>query len=131
MEHKGRHRVILIGPRAQAILLPYLLRNENIVCFEGPKGGEQCPKYYGKHIRYACDKAFPAPAEMTCDERKKWQKDHRWAPNRLRHTRATEVRKTHGLEAAQAVLGHATADVTQIYAERDIEKAAEVMARVG
>jgi hypothetical protein len=30
-----------------------------------------------------------------------------WAPNRLRHTRGTEVRKQFGLEAAQVVLGHA------------------------
>ena len=42
-----------------------------------------------------------------------------WAPNRLRHTRATEVRKQFGLEAAQVILGHAKADVTQVYAERD------------
>ena len=35
-----------------------------------------------------------------------------WHPNQLRHTRATEVRKQFGLEAAQVVLGHAKADVT-------------------
>lgn len=34
-------------------------------------------------------------------------------------------------EASQAVLGHSSADVTQIYAERDIEKAAMIMAEVG
>ncbi len=42
-----------------------------------------------------------------------------WAPNRLRHARATEIRRTYGLEAAQVILGHAKADVTQVYAERD------------
>ena len=36
-----------------------------------------------------------------------------------------------GLEAAQVVLGHSAADVTQIYAERDMAKAAEVMKQVG
>ena len=40
-------------------------------------------------------------------------------PNRLWHTFATEVRKRHGLEAYQALLGHATADVTRVSAERD------------
>jgi len=32
-----------------------------------------------------------------------------------------------GLEATQVTLGHAKADVTQIYAERDLDKAASVM----
>ena len=35
------------------------------------------------------------------------------------------------LEAAQVILGHASADVTQIYAESDREKAIAVMERVG
>jgi hypothetical protein len=46
-------------------------------------------------------------------------------------TAATEIRKRFGLEAAQVALGHAGADVTQIYAERDLQKAAQVMAEVG
>ncbi len=56
---------------------------------------------------------------------------HHWAPNRLRHSRATAIREQYGLEAAQAVLGHSNADVTQIYAERDIAKAAKIMGEVG
>ena len=36
----------------------------------------------------------------------------------LRHSFATRVRESHGLDAAQAVLGHATARTTEIYAER-------------
>ena len=60
-----------------------------------------------------------------------WRKAHRWHPNQLRHTVATEVRARFGLEAAQAVLGHAKADVTQVYAERDLSKAAEVMRQIG
>jgi len=54
-----------------------------------------------------------------------------WHPNQLRHTFATEVRRTHGLEAAQAALGHSKADVTQIYAERDAALAAKVAAEIG
>ena len=46
-----------------------------------------------------------------------------WHPNQLRHTAATEIRRQFGLEAAQVIFGHAKADVTQIYAERDTEKA--------
>lgn len=44
---------------------------------------------------------------------------------------ATEVRAAHGLEAAQAILGHSRADVTQVYAERDLTLAARVAAAMG
>jgi site-specific recombinase XerC len=49
---------------------------------------------------------------------------HRWAPNQIRHTAATAVRKLFGLEASQVLLGHSSADVTQIYAEHNFELAA-------
>lgn len=104
---------------------------------------------YCRAIRRACDKAFPAP-EPLCrrngeslatwhkrltssqlSELKKWQKRQHWAPNQLRHSVGTEIRKRYGLEAAQVTLGHSNANVTQIYAERDMEKAAAIMREVG
>jgi len=54
-----------------------------------------------------------------------------WHPNQLRHSAATEIRRQFGLEAAQVALGHSQADVTQIYAERDMTLAAEVMRKIG
>jgi site-specific recombinase XerC len=71
---------------------------------------------------------------LTSTERealKKWQSENRWSPNPLRHTAATEIRRQFGLEAAQVTLGHSNANVTQIYAERDLSKAAEIMRQVG
>jgi integrase len=52
-------------------------------------------------------------------------------PHQMRHSRGTEVRRRYGLEAAQAALGHSKADVTQIYAERDMEKARQVAREMG
>ncbi len=49
----------------------------------------------------------------------------------MRHSAGTEIRKKFGLEAAQVSLGHATADVTQVYAERDAELAREVARKIG
>lgn len=112
--------------------------------------GEQYTVHsYRRAIHRACDIAFPAP-EPLCRrdhesqqqwldrltdkqraELKKWQSDHRWSPNRLRHSAGTEIRKRFGLEAAQVILGHASADVTQVYAERDLQKAVEIMLEVG
>ncbi|MCE9567341.1 MAG: tyrosine-type recombinase/integrase [Planctomycetes bacterium] len=104
---------------------------------------------YGLAIDRSCDKAFPPPgdlarrekesrakwwARLTPEQRaevKAWQREHRWHPNQLRHSYATKVRKQHGLEAAQVLLGHSRADVTQIYAERNEELAATVAAKIG
>lgn len=54
-----------------------------------------------------------------------------WHPNQLRHLFATEVRRIHGLEAAQVLLGHSRADVTQVYAERDLSLATRVANEIG
>lgn len=104
---------------------------------------------YRRAIHRACDRAFTAPeplakqtgesstlhrarlSEQQWAELRAWQSKHRWSPNQLRHTAATEIRKQFGLEAAQVILGHAAADVTQVYAERDLDKAREVARQCG
>jgi integrase len=53
-----------------------------------------------------------------------------WSANRLRHSAATDIRRRFGLEAAQVILGHAKADITQVYAETNAAKAAEVARQV-
>ena len=78
-------------------------------------GERYTPMAYAHAVAKACEKAGVPP----------------WSPNRLRHSRATEVRGRYGLEAAQVILGHASADVTQVYAERDLQKAVEIMREVG
>jgi integrase len=49
----------------------------------------------------------------------------------LRHTFGTEVRKVEGFEAAQVMLGHSRADVTQVYAERNESLALKIAAKIG
>lgn len=95
---------------------------------------------YRRAIARACDKAFPHPtlADVGAQDRTPeqavelatWHRAHRWAPNQLRHAAATEVRRAFGLEAAQ-VVGHASAAVSEIYAERDMAKGREVALRIG
>jgi integrase len=96
---------------------------------------------YGKSVKRACEKAFPHHelgyivrpnfSDAEKKELRKWQTDHSWSPNQLRHSAGTEVRREFGLEAAQTVLGHANANTTQIYAERDVAKAIEVARAIG
>jgi len=86
---------------------------------------------YRRAIHRACDLAFPPDIDLDGDALKQWQSDHRWSPNQLRHSAGTEIRKRYGLEAAQVILGHASADVTQVYAERDLTLAVQVAREVG
>ena len=91
---------------------------------------------YGKDayitaVRRACDPADRAAHEMAPDVAADTRIIPRWSPNQLRHAAATEIRRRFGLEAAQVVLGHSKADVTQVYAERDSTLAARVMLEMG
>jgi len=165
-EHLGRYRIIFIGPRAQDVLRPYLLRESTSNCFspsdserqrlrdrqerrttptnhgnrpgtnrrrrrKRAPGTQYTTDSYRRAVHRACDAAFLAPIALTHEARKAWQRKHHWSPNQIRHTAGTEIRKRFGLEAAQVALGHSSADVTQIYAERDLTKAADVARQVG
>jgi integrase len=133
--HKGKARTIFIGPRAIEVLALWLLQAGDGRLFPMDRDG------YRQAIWRGCHRAFPHPVisaikkkERTPEqaaELKAWQKAHQWSPNRLRHTAGTEIRSKFGLEASQCVLGHARADVTQIYAERDLGKAREIARKIG
>jgi integrase len=98
-----------------------------------PPGDCYNPRSYHQVLKFACFKAFPVPDELVNDTQAavKWRKDHHWSPNQLRHTAATEIRRQFGLEAAQVALGHSRADITQVYAERDLTLAAHVARQIG
>jgi integrase len=116
-------------------------------CKRNPKrkpGTRYTVASYGRAISRACDLAFPFPfpeglARIELEkwrkaheqDVKKWQKQHRWHAHQLRHARATEIRREAGLDAARVVLGHRSAQITETYAEIDLNRAAEVMARLG
>jgi integrase len=149
MGYRGRGRTVAIGPQAQQVLAPWLgqpgLTPEGYVfspsramaAFRarqraagknkgkplGPgkrkprkrPGERYTTRSYSYAVAQACEKAG-VPG---------------WHPNQLRHSYATEVRRRHGLEAGQVALGHSKADVTQVYAERDLALAVRVAAEVG
>jgi integrase len=109
-QHHDKSRTVMIGAQGQEIILRRLMKTA--------RG----------------DRIFP----MACDSLR--QAVHRgcrragvplWGPNQLRHSFATEVRAKHGLEAAQVLLGHSKADITQTYALRDTAKAADVVRKIG
>jgi integrase len=112
-------------------------------------GQRYTPESYARAILRGCDIAFPPPNELAKRndetvkawkarltekqraELKAWRDSHRWSPNQLRHTTATEIRKKYGVEGAQVVLGHSRADITQVYAERNQKLAFDIMRSCG
>jgi len=147
-EHHEQDRIVMIGPRAQELLAPYLLRAPDAYCFT-PAESER--RRYEKlaaarktplrkrdderirkrsHRKYAeCYKSdtYRHAIQRTC----KIQGIPKWTPNQLRHSAATAIRKQYGLEAAQVMCGHQSADITQVYAERDLALARKVAGEVG
>ncbi len=86
---------------------------------------------YARAISKACARAFAPSEGLKGHDRTHWIIEHRWSPNRLRHNAATFLRKEFGIEAARVVLGHSSSAVTEVYAELDLAKAADIMAKVG
>lgn len=149
-EHHEKDREIYIGPKAQQVLTPYLLRAAGNYCFspaesvararQRQRDGRATPLSCGN--RQGTNRVF-APRRVAAQRYKvasyrlairrgcNKAKVDVWTPNRLRHTAATEIRKKFGLEAAQVICGHETADVTQVYAERDKQLAVKVAKAVG
>lgn len=55
----------------------------------------------------------------------------RWTPHQLRHTAGTELRREFGVETAQVTLGHKNVNVTEVYAEKNLDAVARAIAKVG
>ena len=154
---RGHRRIIPLGPKAQEIIKPFLTLKTDAFLFSPqeaemwrseqrraarqspmtpsqasrrPKPSPQRPKRerydvdsYRRAITYAIKKTN---AGRNVDD----QVPH-WYPLQLRHSRATEVRKGFGIEAAQVSLGHAHANVTEIYAEKNLDLAIHVARSIG
>jgi integrase len=148
-KYRGKDRVIYMGPQAQDIIRPFLTTDLTAYLFSpraataarnaaarakrvtkrtlsqlarkpkaNPKrapGTRYRPRTYRQAVRRGCKKAG-VPA---------------WNPLQLRHTAATLIRAKYGLEAAKAILGHSRVETSQVYAERDLGKAQEIMAEIG
>lgn len=148
-EHKTAHlegappRVLCFGPQAQAVLKPLMLRPEGAHLFtpgeavaqraaakpthrrEGQKPGKRktartLGDSYDTHSyrKAVCRLCKRAGVEV-------------WTPNQLRKLAATRVRERHGLDAAQALLGHSHATVTEVYAKVNLERVIDIARREG
>lgn len=149
--HHGKSRTVQVGPKAKEVLTaflagrdlkpdapifsPMVAREERFEAMRQKRKSKVQPSQH--YRRKAKPKRKPAErytahaiSHAVTAAVKKAGVAH-WHPYQLRHTFATKVRKQHGLEAAQVLLGHSRADVTQVYAERNEELAANVATKIG
>jgi integrase len=60
-----------------------------------------------------------------------WRKANRRHAHALRHSAATQIRGRYGIEGAQAVLGHSELRATQVYSEKNMVAARQIMREIG
>lgn len=158
-EYRGHARKVLLGPKAQEVLRPWLDRSPDEFLFSpaeaesdrrrsqnaarvtplscGNRPGTNRMKTprkkpgvrydtgsYGKAIAYALKR-------YNKGRKERGEPEIHWHPHQLRHAAATRLRKEFGLDVARVVLGHKHASITEVYAEVDTRRAAEVMGQVG
>src|SRR5690606_28197368 len=87
---------------------------------------------YSRCIARAIARANRAEAKAAQKEGRTPELIERWTPNALRHARATELRRLHGIEAARVCQGHSDANLTAaVYAEQDAGLAADMARKTG
>ena len=126
--HRGHNRIIAIGPKAQAVLRPFLVRNRNDYCFT-PTEATGTKRQYEPRYNYTTYHNAITSAIKTANS--KAAEIPHWHPHQLRHTAGTKVRRELGREAARAFLGHRNPKVTDDYAEIDMTLAQKAALRLG
>lgn len=157
-EHHERGREIYLGPQAQRIVQEFLKTDLQAYLFSpaeaeaermaalrqkrktkvqpsqrdrSKRNAKRKPK--GRYTTDSLRRAIRRGIDKVNEDRRQAGEPEipRWHPNQLRHAAGTKARREAGLETAQVVLGHAKADITQVYAERDRARAMEYMVRFG
>lgn len=155
-QHKGRwrgkSRAVSLGSRAQKLLAAFAPERPDGYYFSPQRaeaerlveaGANRKTPRYPSHMKRNAAKRKANPKrkpgrhyavhglEVAVKRACKKAGVPSWHPNQLRHVYATMVRRVYGLEAAQVLLGHARADVTQVYAEKNLALAAKVAGEIG
>jgi integrase len=142
----GKVRTLCFGPKAQAILKPFVLKRKADEYLFSPwdhfeerkaatppgKGRRPNQKPNPKKRNRTINDHYDSAAYGRCIRRAcEVAGVTAWFPHQLRHLAATELRAAYGAEAARAVLGHANLKVTELYAEVDETVTIKIMAEIG
>jgi integrase len=99
--HADKELLVPLGPRAQAILQPYLERPANMPCFSPREAPNRKPTgKRGPGTRYNA-RSYCHAVYKGCDR----AGVPRWHPHQLRHNAAIAAKSARGVEGARAYLG--------------------------
>lgn len=136
--HRGKPREVLIGAKAQALLLPFVKLSQDDRWFRPDEAVEERMEMRSESRRtpkWRSHMARNATKRKATEERQRPPGDsydthavgkaiarackragvEPWSPHRLRHAALTRIREEFGIEAAAAVAGHSTLTVTERY----------------
>jgi len=146
-EHKGKGRAIPLGPRARALLEPWLKADPKAYLFSpreateerlaAMRAGRRTKVQPSQENRAKGGKRRPGPRyTVNSYGGAIWKACKRaavdsWHSNQLRHSFGTLLRREFDLDTARAGLGHSDSATTLIYAERDRAVAARAIEQVG
>lgn len=133
-KYRGKKLIVALGPKAQAILKPYLNRNPEDYVFKPTEGCQRPTKQMNSHYRPASYRRsiWYAIDSVNKKRKKKGQSEMgMWHPHQLRHNVGTQIRDTYGIEACQAVLGHVSLEASEIYTKKRIDLATKVVKELG
>jgi integrase len=147
---RGKERAVLLGPLSRQILAGYADQSYEEFLFDprravaalhAERAERRVTKYYGSRQGWQKGVARgPSAVRRRYDVNSLNQAIRRacekagvpvWSAGQLRHTFATAARKTGGVEVVKTLLGHAFISTTEVYAERDLGAAADLIRRVG
>jgi integrase len=149
---RGKERAIAIGPRAQEIIERYLVSETDSYLFSpkvqdelirGQKRANRKTPLYRSHIarlsqnrqqfgkRRPSDRFTPGAINRAIRRACKRAGVAHWHVHQLRHSASLVFSRELGLEAARAALGHASVDMSAMYAGHDLQRAKEVAAKLG
>lgn len=138
-EHKNdwrdQPRWIPLGPKAQALLRPYLDRNRGDYCFSPREvylwwceNNDRTPNLNRKSRIPGL--GYNTQAYDRCVRKACRRARVKWTPNQIRHSTATRIETLYSREDARCFLGHDNPSTTAIYAE-GTERAARIAAKEG
>jgi integrase len=151
--YRGHERAVRLGPKAQAVLNPFLRSDSPQRYVFSPRRAlrERTEMARGRQVESGSVSPVPASRLDVSSDRYRPRSYNRalhyamkratragrlaeenfWHPHQLRHRHATEVRQARGLEAARVLLGHRSISQTLEYAEADAALAASLAADLG
>lgn len=147
-EHHDQERRIYLGPRAQAVVKPWLRTDLQSPLFNPREAIEARNREWREQRKTKVQpsqqnrrKPKPRKSPSECYTVCSYGRAIRtgcenagvphWHPHQLRHNAGTWIRREFGLDAARVILGHRSAGVTETYAQIDFSRAEEVIGNVG